>query len=163
MSDHALSNTCRKLRLLLEEAVKRNLAEGILLSGGLDTSILATIAHQYTSLQAFTAAFKGTPAPDIKYAKLIANQLNLKHYIYLFGEDELYEAIPTVVGILKSFDPMEIRNSLTIFIALRMAGEGGMKSIMTGDGCDELFAGYDFLFTLEEKGSNMSFIGYGVL
>ncbi|MBS7610945.1 asparagine synthase C-terminal domain-containing protein [Candidatus Bathyarchaeota archaeon] len=140
---------CFKLRRLLEDSVKRNLADGILLSGGLDTSILALIASRFISLRAFTAAFKGVPAPDVGYALLLAKNLGLKHLICYFDEGELYDVICAVVKTVKSFDPMEIRNSVAIYVALRMAKEEGLTTVMTGDGCDELFAGYDFLFNLK--------------
>jgi len=136
---------------LLEEAVKRNLTDGILLSGGLDTSILAVIASEFVSLKAFTVALRGAQAPDVEYATLVANHLQLKHRIHYFDEGELHDAIQTVVKIMKSFDPMEIRNSVTIYVGLRVAREEGISTIMTGDGCDELFAGYSFLFDLEKS------------
>ena len=56
----------------LEEAVKRNLADGLLLSGGLDTSILAYLAAKWQKPYCITVALKGAPAPDIEYARKIA-------------------------------------------------------------------------------------------
>ena len=131
--------------------MKRNLAEGILLSGGLDTSILAAIASKFVSLKAFSVSFQGAPAPDIEYATFIANNLGLRHFIHYFDEDELYDAIQMVIKTMKSFDPMGIRNSVTIYIGLKMANENGARTVMTGDGCDELFAGYSFLFDLQKE------------
>lgn len=136
---------------MLEKAVRENLAEGILLSGGLDTSILAVVASRFTSLKAVTVAFQNAPAPDVGYAVLMADELGFEHIIHVFGEDELYDAIPTVVKTLNSFDPMEIRNSVAIYVGLRVAKESGISTVMTGDGCDELFAGYSFLFGLEKE------------
>ena len=140
-----------KIRFLLEEAVKNNLTEGILLSGGLDTSILAVVASRFTSLKAVTVAFQNAPAPDVKYASLIAKRLGLEHVVHTFGEEELYDAIPAVVKTMKSFDPMEIRNSVAIYVGLKVAKENGISTVMTGDGCDELFAGYSFLFGYEKE------------
>jgi len=142
---------CRRLVKALDESVERNLAEGILLSGGLDTSILAYLASKRVRLKAFTAALQNAPAPDIEYATLIANRLGLKQFIHNFGEDELYGAIRVVVKVTDSFDPMEIRNSVTIYIGLKKAKENSTNTIITGDGCDELFAGYSFLHRLENK------------
>lgn len=139
------------LRLLLEEAVKRNLAEGILLSGGLDTRILANIASKFVSLKAFTVALQGAPAPDIEYAALVANNQRLGHIIHYFDRSELDDAVHRVIELMESFDPMEVRNSVTIYIGLKRAREEGVSTIMTGDGCDELFAGYSFLFNLERE------------
>ena len=147
--------TCDKLRILLEAAVKRNLADGILLSGGLDTSILAALASKYMHLEAFTAAFEKAPAPDLKYSKIIANRYNLNHHIKTFDEKELGEMLIAVIQTLKTFDPMEVRNSITIFAGLKAAQDNDIKNLMTGDGCDELFAGYSFLFGLDKKKLNL--------
>lgn len=146
-----IDETCSKIRFLLEEAVERNFTDSILLSGGLDTSILAVIASKSVSLRAFTVAFEGGPAPDTRYAILVAKKLGLKHIVHHFDEEELYDAIPLVVKKMRSFDPMEIRNSVSICIGLRVAKENGIYTIMTGDGSDELFAGYNFLLGLERK------------
>ncbi|MFQ6095773.1 MAG: asparagine synthase-related protein [Candidatus Bathyarchaeia archaeon] len=146
-----VEEVCSKLRILLEEAVKNNLTEGILLSGGLDTSILAVVASRHTSLKAVTVAFQNAPAPDVEYAVLMADRLGLEHVVHTFGEEELYDAIPVVVKTMKSFDPMEIRNSVAIYVGLKVAKENGISTVMTGDGCDELFAGYSFLFGLEKE------------
>ena len=140
-----------KIRVLLEGAVKRNLAEGILLSGGLDTSILASIASKFKSLKAFTVAFTGGEALDLEYAKLIAKKFGFTHQVYRFGEEELYRVLPTVVKVTGSFDPMEIRNSVAIYIGLKVAKDSSVATVMTGDGADELFAGYSFLFGLNRE------------
>lgn len=145
------SSVLHNLRRLLENAVKNNLTEGILLSGGLDTSVLAVAASKFASLKAITVALQGAPAPDIKYATIVANKLKLKHIVYYFDMDELYDAIKNVVKIVRSFDPMEVRNSVAIYVGLRIAKENKVNTVMTGDGSDELFAGYSFLFSLEKK------------
>jgi len=142
---------CFELRKLLEDAVRMSLCEGLLLSGGLDTSILALVASKFTAQRAFTVALNGAPAPDVEYASLVAKKLCIKHHIHYFCEDELYDALHATIKVMKSFDPMEIRNSAAIYIALKVAKEEGLNAIMTGDGSDELFAGYSFLFNLERE------------
>ncbi len=137
---------CLKLRSLLEESVKRNLAEGILLSGGLDTSIIATLASKYQKLKAFTVAFTEAPSPDVEYAKQVAETLKLAHTIHKLTMKELNSALRTTIRVLKSFDPMEIRNSVVILVDLKEAKKAGVKTMLSGDGADELFAGYSFLF-----------------
>jgi len=146
-----LTAICRKLVKALDESVERNLAEGILLSGGLDTSILAYLASKRVRLKAFTVALQNAPAPDITYAALMANRFGLKHFVHSFNEKELYDAIRVVVKAVNSFDPMEVRNSVPVYISLKNARNNGVQIIMTGDGCDELFAGYDFLLRLEKN------------
>jgi asparagine synthase (glutamine-hydrolysing) len=147
--DNILERICFELRKLIEEAVKINLCDGLLFSGGLDTSILAFTASKYTALKAFTVALNGAPAPDVEYASLVARRLGFRHYIRYFCENELNEALYETVKVMRSFDPMEIRNSAAIYIALSVAKEEGLNAVMTGDGSDELFAGYSFLFNLE--------------
>lgn len=135
----------------LGESVRRNLSDGLLLSGGLETTIIAYLASRWSKPGCITVALTGAPAPDINYAKLVASRLGLKHHVHYFGDDEVNEATRAVIRIMKSFDPMEIRNSVAIYIGLKVAKDQGMSTIMTGDGGDELFAGYSFLFGLSKK------------
>lgn len=146
-----IAEICAKVRMLVEKAVKENLTEGILLSGGLDTSILAAVAAKYSCQKAFTCAFQGAPAPDVEHARLMADKLKLSHYLHFFTEDELYEAARFVIKTLRVFDPMEVRNSSTIYIGFNFAKNNGVKSVMTGDALDELMAGYPWLFKWSEK------------
>jgi len=149
------TSLCSKLVKALDESIERNLAEGILLSGGLDTSILAYLTSKRVKLKAFTAALQNAPAPDITYAALMANRFGLKHFVHRFNEKELYDAIRVVVKTVDSFDPMEVRNSVPVYVGLRNARNNGVNIIMTGDGCDELFAGYGFLLGLEKNQLNL--------
>jgi asparagine synthase (glutamine-hydrolysing) len=134
----------------LADSVERNLAQGLLLSGGLDTSLLAYLAVKWIKPDCFTVALNGAPAPDIEYAKLVADSLGLGHHIHGFGEVELDEAVRNTIEVMRCFDPMEIRNSVALYVGLKMARDQGLNSIMTGDGCDELFAGYSFFFGLDK-------------
>ena len=135
----------------LEKSVRRNLTDGLLLSGGLDTAILAYLVSKWVKPSCITVALRGAPAPDVDYAKLIASRLELRHYVHHFGNDELDESIRAVIRVMKCFDPMEIRNSAAIYTALKVGMNQGMSTIMTGDGCDELFGGYSFLFGLTKE------------
>ncbi|UCC57626.1 MAG: hypothetical protein JSW14_04390 [Candidatus Bathyarchaeum sp.] len=148
---NSLDHICSEIRRLIDKVVKRNLTEGILFSGGLDTSVVAFVASKYTKLEAFTVAFENSPALDLKYAKLMADLLKMNHTIHYFGEEEMHSAIQDVIKILKVFDPMDIRNSVAAYVGLKVAKENGIKSVMTGDGLDELLAGYSWLFNLNEK------------
>jgi asparagine synthase (glutamine-hydrolysing) len=135
-----------ELRALLEKSVKKNLTKDMLFSGGIDTSILATIVSKYVRIRGFTCAFKQANALDIKYAKLMAERLNIEHYMNPFDEDQVFDVIPDVVKVLESFDPMEVRNSITITIGLKFAKSYGVTELITGDGADELFAGYHMYY-----------------
>ncbi len=140
----------------LEESVKRNLTDGLLLSGGLDTTILAYLAAKWVKPGCITVALRGAPAPDVEYARLVASRLGLEHYVHYIDNDEMDEGIWAAIRVMKSFDPMEIRNSATIYIALKVGRDRGMSAFMTGDGGDELFAGYSFFFDLNTEQLNIA-------
>ena len=134
------------LKKKLKEAVARHEAEGILFSGGLDSSILASLSPQ-ASL--FTVSL-GSYGEDSEYAHLTATHLGRRHYIAKVEIQEAFEAITQVIRILKTFDPA-IPNDLATYFALQLAKEKGASLVMTGDGADELFCGYSYMFDLDLK------------
>ena len=138
---------CEQLRNKLKEAVERNRADGIFLSGGLDTSILAFIARPSTG---FTVALKNSPAPDLVYSEKIAKLLRIQHEKMEFTAEEALATLPEVIEILKTFD-LALPNDLAIYFASKLARENGVSSIMTGDGADELFAGYSYMAELPSE------------
>jgi asparagine synthase (glutamine-hydrolysing) len=140
-------NICEQLRNKLKEAVERSRADGILLSGGLDTSILAFVARPSTG---FTVALKGSPASDLDYSEKIAKLLGIQHEKMEFTTEEALATLPEVIGILKTFD-LALPNDLSIYFALKLARENRISSVMTGDGADELFAGYSYMAELSPK------------
>jgi asparagine synthase (glutamine-hydrolysing) len=135
---------CEQLRTTLKEGVERNRAEGMLLSGGVDTSILAFVARPSTG---FTVALKGSLASDLSYSEKIAKLLGIQHKKMEFTAKEALATLPEVIRILKTFD-LALPNDLAIYLALKLTGESGVSSIMTGDGADELFAGYSYMAEL---------------
>jgi len=132
-----------KFRRELRNAVRRNQAGGILLSGGLDTSILAFLSP---GIKAFTVYLESF-GKDRIYARKVARYLGLKHYEREISVGEAIKEMPKVVGILQSFDPA-IPNDLAIYFAMKFAKEKGIGSLLTGDGADELLAGYSYMFKL---------------
>ncbi len=131
--------------------MQKNLTDGMLFSGGLDTSVIAFEASKHTKLEAFTVAFENSPALDVEYARLMADLLKMKHTVHVFGEEEMQSAIRDVIKVLKVFDPMGVRNSVAAYVGLKAAKENGIKGVMTGDGLDELLGGYSWLFSLDEQ------------
>jgi len=139
---------CNTLRELLKDVVERNDAEALLLSGGLDTSILAALANdQGKSKKALTVALAGTRAPDLKYAQKVAQKFRYEHHLICLTENKALKKMPEVITAVRSFDPA-LPNDLTIYAALKEANKLGIKSVMTGDGADELFAGYSYMHEL---------------
>jgi len=143
-------NLLPEVRTLVSKVVQRNMAEGIMFSAGTDTSIIAYEAIKFNpDLKALTVEFEhGTPK-DKKYVEKMVEFLKLNHELLVFGHDELIAAAEKVVEILKTFDHMEVRNSVPVYIGLTAAKEKGIKSVFTGDALDELF-GYPWQFHLSE-------------
>jgi asparagine synthase (glutamine-hydrolysing) len=137
---------CSRLRELLSDAVERNAADALLLSGGLDTSILAAVSKD-EGKKALTVFMNGTPAPDSGYAKKVAHEFRYEHHLLCITENEALERIPEVIKAVRSFDPA-LPNDLAIYAALKEAKNLGIESVMTGDGADELFAGYSYMHEL---------------
>lgn len=135
----------QRLKDLLSDAIEKNDADALLLSGGLDTSVLAALSYlKGRKKEAFTVVFEHTPASDLGYATLVAQKFRCGHHLIRMAEKEALEVLPAVINILKSFDPA-LPNDLVIYVALKEAKRLGIKSIMTGDGADELFAGYSYM------------------
>jgi len=156
-----IGEACSRLRILLDEAVRGEKAEGVLLSGGLDTSIIALIASRHVKdLKAFTVTLEGCDE-DLKYAKKMAKFLNIDHKVHYFSEQQLVEAASEAVSILAKSEyasdiPPHIKEGVIegyteavgpttlapLYIAMRFAGSY-VDSVYVGDGADELFLGYN--------------------
>jgi len=120
----------------------------LLLSGGVDTTFVAvsSVRHGHRFDLAMTATYRGM-GEDVHYASLVAKKLGLRHLIIEYGDLTVDEVLDDVVSTLNTFDPVELRGSLSVYVALREALARGCRKVATGDGGDELFAGYDFLLT----------------
>jgi len=139
-----------EVRDRFSEAVRRTHAQGILFSGGLDSALVAAYARDAVALS--VGLLPG--CDDAPYAEAVATHLGLDHRPVRITPDEVLEAIPAVVTALRSFDPA-IPNDVTIYLGLSHAKERGMASVMTGDGSDEVFAGYSFMREMDDLESYM--------
>lgn len=137
-----MQETCLKLKKLIAEAVDGCKCECIALSGGLDSSILAScLSKKINGIVVITKEFSST---DLVHSQLVAKQFGLELDVKSVSIPELLSAIDETIKILKVFNPIEIRNAIVMCVAIKMAKEKGFDSIITGDGADELFAGYNF-------------------
>ncbi len=134
----------REVRERVLAAIDRSPADCLLLSGGLDTSILAPFAAARGTRSAVTV-LTSPDAPDRGPAEAIARGLGLTHHVVDTSLESLLSELDFVVSTLETFDPMEIRNSLVIARALREVAARGYAAAMTGDAADELFGGYSFM------------------
>jgi asparagine synthase (glutamine-hydrolysing) len=137
---------------LLEESVKKRLISdrpiGCLLSGGLDSSLIAALAARMMreqaisqSLHTFSIGFEG--APDLVAARAVAKWIGSEHTEIVITPEEALQAIPEVVKSLGTWDPTTIRASTGMYLAARYIKEKTpFRVILSGEGADELFQGY---------------------
>jgi asparagine synthase (glutamine-hydrolysing) len=140
-----------ELRVLLNKVIQQNLAEGLLFSAGTDTSILAYEALKFNpDLKAITLVFEQGVPEDIEFVKRMVAYLKLDHEFRVFNTTDAAHTAIKVVDILKTFDPMQVRHAIPVYIGLAEAKKKSLQSIFTGDGMDELF-GYPWLFHLSDS------------
>ncbi|MBI4396659.1 MAG: hypothetical protein HY548_06165 [Elusimicrobia bacterium] len=140
---NAESSWPRKIRAALENVLPQMDAPAVLFSGGLDTSVLAYLASRRKGLMAVTVAVPGR-SEDETYAARAAKEFGLTHVWVRPDFDNLLGILPQTIRMLKTFDPMTVRNSVALHVGLLMLKELHVTSVLTGDGADELFAGYSF-------------------
>ena len=140
-----------RLRALVERAILDGPAEAILLSAGLDTSIIAAVAAAHGRRPLAITVCTDAAAPDHDFATRLAKILGFEHRVVWADEVALRRAIPETVSILRSFDPMELRNSVIQYLGLRAAADGGTASCYVGDAADELFAGYSYMVAMQSE------------
>jgi asparagine synthase (glutamine-hydrolysing) len=133
------------LRALLTAAVAERGCEAILLSGGLDTSIVAALARERGLRLAVTVAV-GEDPPDLRYATSLARTLGIEHVVLRRSLDDLMSSLPSLIRLIGTFDGMFLRNDVVVYEGLREIAARGLRSCWTGDAADELFAGYSFMF-----------------
>lgn len=139
-----------EVRALVNKVVQRNMAEGIMFSAGTDTSIVAYEAVKFNpDIKALTVSFEEGKPRDTRYVMRMVSSLDLNHEFHVFDSEDTVRAAGKVVEVLKTFDPMDIRNSVPVYIGLTVGKEKGINSVLTGDALDELF-GYPWQFHLSE-------------
>lgn len=125
-----------KLESALVEAIKKKPADVLLLSGGIDSSLLAALDPRPLALTV-TLEHKGK---DVRFAQEVAEFLNMKWHHIELSEKEALRMIPEVVSHLNSYDP-GVLNDIPLYAAMRYARSLGLKTVRTGDGGDDLFGG----------------------
>lgn len=139
-----------EVKKLINTVVKKNMADGFMFSAGTDTQIIVYEAVKYKpDIPCLTMAFKHGQPKDTEYVKKMVDLLKLNHETHQFDRQDVLHFYPKVVEALKKFDPMEIRNSLPVYIGLTLLKPKGIKTVFTGDALDELF-GYPWQFHLSE-------------
>jgi len=113
------------------------------LSGGLDSSIVTALAREETEhLHSFAVGVEGSP--DLEAARQMSRYLDTVHHEYVYSTEDMVEALPNVLYHLESFDPALVRSAIPNYFLAKLASEH-VKVILTGEGADEVFAGYEYL------------------
>ncbi len=147
------------IRDALEAAVKRQLMSdvpyGVLLSGGLDSSVISAIAEKYSEmrieddsrtkaywprLHSFAVGLKG--APDLAKAKLVADHIGTVHHEINYTIQEGLDAIRDVIYFIETYDVTTVRASTPMYLLARVIKSMGIKMVLSGEGADEIFGGY---------------------
>ncbi|MFC1904544.1 asparagine synthase-related protein [Chloroflexota bacterium] len=134
-------------QLLIEATEKRmkdNAVKGILLSGGLDSSLISYMAHEIKpDIECFTVSMEG--GQDLPLAKDVTKYLGIKHHILMFGEEEINEILPLAIHHQEMYEESCVHGAIANFLAGRFVSPLA-KCVLTGEGADEFFAGYDGQF-----------------
>ena len=135
-----------KLEFALIDAVKKKPADILLLSGGIDSSLLAALDRKPLAL---TVTLEGK-GRDVRYAQEVAESLSMKWHHIELSEDEALRMVSEVVFHLHSYDP-GILNDIPLYAAMKYALSLGYKTVRTGDGGDDLFGGYSFSWSKDGR------------
>jgi len=135
-----------ELRSVLSSAVKKCIKSdtiGSWLSGGLDSSTIAALARPYVdTLHTFAGGLKD--APDLKFAKQVADHIGSDHHEVIITLESMVKILPDVIYQLESFDALLVRSSI-INLSVAYAASEYVSEVFSGEGGDELFAGYEYL------------------
>ena len=132
-----------KLHDEIKKSVLNCESKNLALSGGLDSSIIAYFLKDRKP-NTVTIIAEDFIASDLTYCQLAAKHFGLSLNIENVETSRILESIEKTIQILKNFNDIEIRNSVVSYLAIKFFKEQGKKDLITGDGADELFAGYNF-------------------
>lgn len=154
-----IEQTVAELQAALEAAVKRQLMSdvpyGVLLSGGLDSSVISAIAKKFAAkrvesgdkqdawwpqLHSFAIGLKG--APDLVAAKKVADYIGTVHHEVTYSIQEGLDAIRDVIYHIETYDVTTVRASTPMYLLARVIKSMGIKMVLSGEGADEIFGGY---------------------
>ena len=147
------------IRDALKDSVRRQLMSdvpyGVLLSGGLDSSVISAIAEKFSEhriednsqtraywprLHSFAVGLKG--APDLAKAKLVADHIGTVHHEINYTIQEGLDAIRDVIYFIETYDVTTVRASTPMYLLARVIKSMGIKMVLSGEGADEVFGGY---------------------
>jgi len=144
-----LNEEFKKLYQILDESVSECNSHHISLSGGLDSSIISFFL-QPKKINAISVIADELLGTDLLYCQTIAQKFGFPLTLKMASVEEIITAVDETIKILQVFNDIEIRNSVVMYLALNVIKKDGHTSIITGDGADELFAGYNFFLKMSD-------------
>jgi asparagine synthase (glutamine-hydrolysing) len=150
--DEALAATRDILVASVRRQMMGDVPVGVFLSGGLDSAIVAAIAARHLAehgerLQTFAVGTDGSA--DLLAARVVARHLGSDHHERVYDSREAVRALSAVVRAIEHFDPSLVRSAVPNFLLAEMTAQH-VKVVLTGEGADELFAGYEYLRGFED-------------
>lgn len=142
------------LRQTLTRAVQRRMMAdvpvGVFLSGGLDSSLIAALANRLANedgrrVKSFAVGLSGSP--DLLAAREVADYLGTDHHERVYTSDEAVAIVPKVIEMMESFDPSLVQSAVANYMVAELTAQH-VKVVLTGEGSDELFAGYKYHKTI---------------
>ncbi|MDQ2692860.1 MAG: asparagine synthase B [Chloroflexota bacterium] len=135
------------LRTAVHKRLLADVPVGVSLSGGLDSSIVTALAREETEkLHSFAVGVEGSA--DLAAARQMAHYLKTIHHEYVYSAQDMMDVLPDVLYHLESFDPALVRSAIPNYFLAKLAAEH-VKVMLTGEGADEVYAGYDYLARYE--------------
>ncbi|MGI8727968.1 MAG: asparagine synthase-related protein, partial [Solirubrobacterales bacterium] len=138
----------------VEREMMADVPVGVFLSGGLDSSVVAAIAarrlaEEGEALQTFAVGTE--QSPDLLAAREVAEFLGSSHHERIYEPHELEAVLPDVIRAIESYDPSLVRSALPNYLLAEMTSQH-VKVVLTGEGADELFAGYEYVRAIDDHG-----------
>jgi asparagine synthase (glutamine-hydrolysing) len=143
----ALRATREALIDSIERQMMGDVPVGVFLSGGLDSSLVAAVAARHVERRGErlkTFAVGTETSPDLLAARVVAKHLNSDHHERIYSAQEAADAVAPVVRAIEHFDPSLVRSAVPNFLLAELTSQH-VKVVLTGEGADELFAGYEYL------------------
>ncbi len=145
-----MESISKKLYQMLKESCESCKSNTIALSGGLDSTIIAYFLKERKP-NSIAIIAKDFVANDLTYCQRVSKEFDIPLTINQISTADILEAAEETIKILKNFNDIEIRNNIVMYMAIKWAKEQNIAGIITGDGADELFAGYSFLINKPQE------------
>ena len=143
----------QRIRETLEECVVKRLMSdvplGAFLSGGLDSSLIVALARKNLGQPFHTFSVGMENSRDLEAARMLSGHLDTIHHEHILTIEEIMSKLPEIIYHLESFDRDLVRSAIPCYFTSRLAAEN-VKVILTGEGADELFAGYSYYKDIED-------------